>query len=81
MGLTQLHNVSLKVVEELLSKSGTIGQEAARAIADAAMLEVASINVPNMVTLFNPNIHTVTAYLQINTNMHLFRLQRTFMKG
>lgn len=36
------------VVEELLSKSGTIGQEAARAIADAAMLEVASINVPNM---------------------------------
>ncbi|XP_038149599.1 tescalcin a [Cyprinodon tularosa] len=37
-----------RVVEELLSKSGTIGQEAARAIADAAMLEVASTNVPNM---------------------------------
>ncbi|KAM4745221.1 tescalcin a [Anableps anableps] len=37
-----------KVVEELLSKSGTIGQEAARTIADAAMLEVASTNVPNM---------------------------------
>ncbi|KAK5615123.1 hypothetical protein CRENBAI_005296 [Crenichthys baileyi] len=37
-----------KVVEELLSKSGTIEQEAARAIADAAMLEVASTNVPNM---------------------------------
>lgn len=37
-----------KVVEELLSKSGTIGQEAAKAIADAAMLEVASTNVPNM---------------------------------
>ncbi|XP_029959837.1 tescalcin a [Salarias fasciatus] len=37
-----------KVVEELLSKSGAIGQEAARAIADAAMLEVASTNVPHM---------------------------------
>lgn len=42
--------LSSKVVEELLSKSGTIGQEAARAIADAAMLEVASTNVPHMVT-------------------------------
>ncbi|XP_061528766.1 tescalcin a [Phycodurus eques] len=37
-----------KVVEELLSKSGAIGHEAAKAIADAAMLEVASINVPHM---------------------------------
>lgn len=37
-----------KVVTELLSKSGAIGQEAARAIADAAMLEVASTNVPHM---------------------------------
>ncbi|KAG7489272.1 calcineurin B-likeous protein 3 [Solea senegalensis] len=37
-----------KVVEELLSKSGAIGHEAARAIADAAMLEVASTNVPDM---------------------------------
>ncbi|XP_014884309.1 tescalcin a [Poecilia latipinna] len=37
-----------KAVEELLSESGTIGQEGARAIADAAMLEVASTNVPNM---------------------------------
>ncbi|XP_037536149.1 tescalcin a [Nematolebias whitei] len=37
-----------KVVEELLSKSGTIGQDAAKAIADAAMLEVASTNVPQM---------------------------------
>nr|XP_040051066.1 tescalcin a [Gasterosteus aculeatus aculeatus] len=37
-----------KVVEELLSKSGSIGQEAAEAIADAAMLEVASTNVPTM---------------------------------
>lgn len=39
------------MVEELLSKSGAMGLEAAKAIADAAMLEVASINVPNMVTM------------------------------
>ncbi|KAK2837987.1 hypothetical protein Q5P01_015199 [Channa striata] len=37
-----------KVVEELLSKSETIEQETAKDIADAAMLEVASTNVPNM---------------------------------
>lgn len=43
----------VKVVEELLSKSGAMGLEAAKAIADAAMLEVASINVPNMVTMAN----------------------------
>lgn len=41
---------SSEVVEELLSKSGAIGLEAAKAIADAAMLEVASTNVPHMVT-------------------------------
>lgn len=44
---------SSKVVEELLSKSGAIGQEAAKAIADAAMLEVASTNVPHMVGELN----------------------------
>lgn len=37
-----------KVVEELLSKSGVMGHEAASAIADAAMLEVASTNMPHM---------------------------------
>ncbi|XP_005803886.1 calcineurin B homologous protein 3 [Xiphophorus maculatus] len=37
-----------KIVEGLLSESESIGQEVARAIADAAMLEVASTNVPNM---------------------------------
>lgn len=42
-----------KVVEELLSKSGAIGQEAAKTIADAAMLEVASTNVPHMVNELN----------------------------
>lgn len=36
------------VVEELLSQSGAIETEVARAIADAAMLEVASTNVPHM---------------------------------
>lgn len=41
------------MVEELLSKSGAMGLEAAKAIADAAMLEVASTNVPNMVTVAN----------------------------
>ncbi|XP_038560586.1 tescalcin a [Micropterus salmoides] len=37
-----------KVVEELLSQSGAIEDETAKAIADAAMLEVASTNVPHM---------------------------------
>uniref|UniRef100_A0A3Q3ITF8 Calcineurin B homologous protein 3 n=1 Tax=Monopterus albus TaxID=43700 RepID=A0A3Q3ITF8_MONAL len=37
-----------KVVEELLSMSGDIEKDTARGIADAAMLEVASTNVPNM---------------------------------
>ncbi|KAG7480902.1 hypothetical protein MATL_G00061230 [Megalops atlanticus] len=36
------------VVEELLSRSGTIGKETAKAIADAAMLEVASITMGHM---------------------------------
>ncbi|KAF7656934.1 hypothetical protein LDENG_00034210 [Lucifuga dentata] len=37
-----------KVVEELLSKSSTIGPEPVSAIADAAMLEVASTITPHM---------------------------------
>ncbi|XP_026199966.1 tescalcin a [Anabas testudineus] len=37
-----------KVVEELLSKSENMEEEVAKDIADAAMLEVASTNVPNM---------------------------------
>ncbi|XP_036383328.1 tescalcin a [Megalops cyprinoides] len=36
------------VVEELLSRSGTIEKETAKAIADAAMLEVASITMGHM---------------------------------
>lgn len=36
------------VVEELLSRSGTLGKETAKGIADAAMLEVASISVGHM---------------------------------
>lgn len=37
------------MVEELLSRSGAIGKETAKGIADAAMLEVASITVGRMV--------------------------------
>uniref|UniRef100_A0A3Q2PHN4 Calcineurin B homologous protein 3 n=1 Tax=Fundulus heteroclitus TaxID=8078 RepID=A0A3Q2PHN4_FUNHE len=36
------------VVEELLSRSGALGKETAKGIADAAMLEVASISVGHM---------------------------------
>ncbi|XP_076867393.1 tescalcin b [Brachyhypopomus gauderio] len=36
------------VVEELLSRSGSLGKETAKSIADAAMLEVASISVGRM---------------------------------
>ncbi|XP_076020131.1 tescalcin b [Genypterus blacodes] len=36
------------VVEELLSRSGALGKETAKSIADAAMLEVASISVGHM---------------------------------
>ena len=46
---------SAKVVEELLSKSGAIGLEVAKGIADAAMLEVASTNVPHMVMELSRN--------------------------
>ncbi|KAL4609683.1 calcineurin B homologous protein 3-like isoform X1 [Arapaima gigas] len=37
-----------RVVEELLSCSGTLGKETAKGIADAAMLEVASVSVGHM---------------------------------
>lgn len=37
------------MVEELLSRSGALGKETAKGIADAAMLEVASISVGHMV--------------------------------
>lgn len=37
------------MVEELLSRSGALGKETAKSIADAAMLEVASISVGHMV--------------------------------
>lgn len=39
----------VQVVEELLSRSGALGKETAKGIADAAMLEVASISVGHMV--------------------------------
>lgn len=40
---------SVQVVEELLSRSGALGKDTAKSIADAAMLEVASISVGHMV--------------------------------
>lgn len=42
-------NFSVQVVEELLSRSGALGKETAKSIADAAMLEVASISMGHMV--------------------------------
>ena len=42
-----------QVVEELLSSSGALGKETAKGIADAAMLEVASISMGHMVGLGN----------------------------
>lgn len=39
----------MQVVEELLSRSGALGKETAKSIADAAMLEVASISMGHMV--------------------------------
>ncbi|KAM4576786.1 tescalcin a [Odontesthes bonariensis] len=66
-----------KVVEELLSKSGHIGQEAARAIADAAMLEVASTNVPHMAPddfyegITFEHFEQILKGLEMETRMHI----------
>lgn len=60
---------SSKVVEELLSKSGAIGQEVAKTIADAAMLEVASTNVPYMVTEFIFKKKQFSQYLQKSNSL------------
>lgn len=45
----QLVFTSVQVVEELLSRSGSLEKETAKSIADAAMLEVASISMGHMV--------------------------------
>jgi len=47
--LSQLLFTSIQVVEELLSRSGALERETAKGIADAAMLEVASISMGHMV--------------------------------
>ncbi|XP_074495108.1 tescalcin a [Sebastes fasciatus] len=66
-----------KVVEELLSKSGAIGQEAAKAIADAAMLEVASTNVPHMAPedfyegITFEHFEQILKGLEMETRMHV----------
>lgn len=41
----------VQVVEELLSRSGALGKETAKSIADAAMLEVAGISMGHMVLM------------------------------
>ncbi|XP_049906626.1 tescalcin a [Epinephelus moara] len=66
-----------KVVEELLSKSGAIGLEAAKAIADAAMLEVASTNVPHMAPddfyegITFEHFEQILKGLEMETRMHI----------
>ncbi|XP_023266492.1 calcineurin B homologous protein 3-like [Seriola lalandi dorsalis] len=68
---------SSKVVEELLSKSGAIGLEAAKAIADAAMLEVASTNVPHMAPddfyegITFEHFEQILKGLEMETRMHI----------
>ncbi|XP_047197465.1 tescalcin a [Hippoglossus stenolepis] len=66
-----------KVVEELLSKSGAIELETAKAIADAAMLEVASINVPHMAPddfyegITFEHFEQILKGLEMETRMHI----------
>uniref|UniRef100_A0A665TAS7 Calcineurin B homologous protein 3 n=1 Tax=Echeneis naucrates TaxID=173247 RepID=A0A665TAS7_ECHNA len=66
-----------KVVEELLSKSGALGLEAAKAIADAAMLEVASTNVPHMAPddfyegITFEHFEQILKGLEMETRMHI----------
>uniref|UniRef100_A0A3B3QQ10 Calcineurin B homologous protein 3 n=1 Tax=Paramormyrops kingsleyae TaxID=1676925 RepID=A0A3B3QQ10_9TELE len=58
------------VVEELLSRSGAIGKETAKGIADAAMLEVASITVGRMVPLQLYD-WLILKDIEIETKMHI----------
>ncbi|XP_071258597.1 calcineurin B homologous protein 3-like isoform X2 [Salvelinus alpinus] len=66
-----------RAVEELLSKAGTIGQETAKAIADAAMLEVASTTRGKMEPdefyegLTFENFLQILKTLDIETRMHV----------
>lgn len=47
--LFQLLHTSVQVVEQLLSRAGALEKETAKSIADAAMLEVATISMGHMV--------------------------------
>lgn len=66
-----------KVVEELLSKSGAIDLEAAKAIADAAMLEVASTSMPDMPAdyfyegITFEHFEQILSGLEMETRMHI----------
>lgn len=55
------------MVEELLSRSGSLGRETAKGIADAAMLEVASISVGHMVG----SLHSTLGVKLIFGNWHI----------
>ncbi|XP_077096779.1 tescalcin b isoform X2 [Siphateles boraxobius] len=65
------------VVEELLSRSGALGRETAKGIADAAMLEVASISVGPMASdeLFEgitfEQFLKILKGVEIETTMHI----------
>lgn len=58
----------LQVVEELLSRSGSLGRETAKGIADAAMLEVANISVGRMVGSLHYTPGCQTPFEQMDTS-------------
>ncbi|CAB1425477.1 unnamed protein product [Pleuronectes platessa] len=66
-----------KVVEDLLSKSGAIEPATAKGIADAAMLEVASTNVPHMAPdefyegITFEHFEQILKGLEMETRMHI----------
>ncbi|XP_026875845.1 tescalcin b isoform X2 [Electrophorus electricus] len=74
------------VVEELLSRSGSLGKETAKSIADAAMLEVASISMGRMgpdefyAGITFDHFLKILKELEIETrmNIHFLNMDTTF---
>lgn len=60
------------MVEELLSHSGALGKETAKGIADAAMLEVASISVGQMVMKWFSDNTMLSLLYPLHTLTHKF---------
>jgi len=58
----------------LLSRSGALGRETAKGIADAAMLEVASISVGPMVCYLEAGSTTVYGVYQITSILYKCKL-------